>query len=389
MINFPRPGRDASTLRSRDRRRADRVLPSGWRSNGPEVAAFEREFATYIGADEAVAVSSGAAAVELSLRALRLPHGSRVALSTLAPCSVVQAVLRAGLRPVLLDVAADTGLVDGRARPRSRPQRPGARPRGRALGGRPVRGGAARRGGRGAGARRGRGRGTGCRRLARRTSPSVPQALPASASTPRPTCRSARAAWSPPTTPAGRPCSGSPASTASRRPRAGTSGTATSARTCSAREACSPASASRARRWVGTTSSDWSRASCDVRAWPAGTTRGSPASPVSHSRTARHPARASTPGSGTRCASSAPEPSATPSSGRLTGAGIGTVEPVLPLHRIAFCRDVCELPPTELSGADALVDQLVSLPIYPRISDVVVDRVSDVLEATLGQRRTA
>ena len=54
----------------------------------------------------------------------------------------------------------------------------------------------------------------------------------------------------------------------------------------------------------------------------------------------------------------------------LTGAGIGTIEPVLPLHRIAFCRDTCELPSTELCGADALVDQLVSLPIYSTISDV-------------------
>jgi len=59
------------------------------------------------------------------------------------------------------------------------------------------------------------------------------------------------------------------------------------------------------------------------------------------------------------------------------------------LHRIAFCRDICELPSSGLSGADALVDHLVSLPIYPRISDSVVDRVSDVLEAQLGQRRTA
>jgi perosamine synthetase len=46
-------------------------------TTGPEVAAFEAEFAAYVGAAHAIAVSSCTAALELSLRYLRLPRGSR------------------------------------------------------------------------------------------------------------------------------------------------------------------------------------------------------------------------------------------------------------------------------------------------------------------------
>ncbi|MET0838142.1 MAG: DegT/DnrJ/EryC1/StrS aminotransferase family protein [Marmoricola sp.] len=86
------------------------ILASGWRTSGPEVESFEREFAAWVGVDEAVAVSSGTVAVELALRALRLRLGARVLVSTLAPSGVLQAVVRAGLRPALLDVAEDTGI---------------------------------------------------------------------------------------------------------------------------------------------------------------------------------------------------------------------------------------------------------------------------------------
>ncbi len=85
------------------------VLPSGWRRNGPEAQTFEIEFAAYVGARHAVSVQSGSAGMELSLRSLRLPHGSRVLLSTLSPVGVVLATLRASLSPVLVDVDAETG----------------------------------------------------------------------------------------------------------------------------------------------------------------------------------------------------------------------------------------------------------------------------------------
>jgi len=80
------------------RRAAHRVLESGWVTTGPEVAAFEAEFAAYVGAAHAIAVSSCTAALELSLRYLRLPQGAPVLVSDLTFCGAVQAILHAGLR---------------------------------------------------------------------------------------------------------------------------------------------------------------------------------------------------------------------------------------------------------------------------------------------------
>ncbi|MDP9340577.1 MAG: DegT/DnrJ/EryC1/StrS family aminotransferase [Actinomycetota bacterium] len=90
----------------------DRVLASGWVTTGPEVAAFEAEFAEWVGAGHAVAVASCTAAIELALRALRLPPGSKVLTSTMTFCGAVNAILHAGLHPVLCDVNPDTLMPD-------------------------------------------------------------------------------------------------------------------------------------------------------------------------------------------------------------------------------------------------------------------------------------
>ena len=85
-----------------------RVLNGGWLTTGPEVAAFERDFAEYLGAPHAIAVASCTTAIELSLRALHLPPGSRVLTSTVTFCGAVHAIVHAGLQPVLVDVDPDT-----------------------------------------------------------------------------------------------------------------------------------------------------------------------------------------------------------------------------------------------------------------------------------------
>jgi len=94
------------------REAAARVLASGWVTTGPEVAEFEREFAAWIGAQHAVAVSSCTAAIELSLRALRLPAGARVLTSTMTFCGAIHAIIHAGLTPVLVDVNPETLMPD-------------------------------------------------------------------------------------------------------------------------------------------------------------------------------------------------------------------------------------------------------------------------------------
>jgi dTDP-4-amino-4,6-dideoxygalactose transaminase len=91
-----------------------RVLASGWVTTGPEVAAFEHEFAAWTGAEHAVAVASCTTALELSLRSLRLPAGAPVLTSTITFCGAVNAILHAGLRPVLVDVHPETLMPDER-----------------------------------------------------------------------------------------------------------------------------------------------------------------------------------------------------------------------------------------------------------------------------------
>lgn len=87
---------------------AMRVLESGWVTTGPEVTAFETETAEWVGSRHAVGVSSCTAAIEIALRSLRLPPGSRVLTSTITFCGAIHAIVHAGHRPVLADVDPET-----------------------------------------------------------------------------------------------------------------------------------------------------------------------------------------------------------------------------------------------------------------------------------------
>jgi dTDP-4-amino-4,6-dideoxygalactose transaminase len=85
-----------------------RVLRSGWITMGPETLAFERELADYLGARQVVAVSSGTAAIGIALRTLHLAPGAVVLTPSLTFCGAVAAIVQAGLRPALVDVDAGT-----------------------------------------------------------------------------------------------------------------------------------------------------------------------------------------------------------------------------------------------------------------------------------------
>ncbi len=86
------------------------VLASGWITMGPQTAEFERELASYLGARHVVAVASCTAAIEIALRALRLGRGAAVLTPSLTFCGAVAPIVQAGLRPVLVDVDPDTFL---------------------------------------------------------------------------------------------------------------------------------------------------------------------------------------------------------------------------------------------------------------------------------------
>lgn len=84
------------------------VLRSGWLTTGPRCMQFEGALAAYLGYPYAVTVQSCTQALELALRALRLPPGTPVLTPSLTFCGAVAAILHAGYRPVLVDVCAET-----------------------------------------------------------------------------------------------------------------------------------------------------------------------------------------------------------------------------------------------------------------------------------------
>jgi dTDP-4-amino-4,6-dideoxygalactose transaminase len=86
------------------------VLATGWITSGQQVVEFETEFARYLGVDDAVAVSSCTAAIELSLRALQLPPRSKVLMSAMTFCGAAAAIAHAGHVVVLADVDDVTGM---------------------------------------------------------------------------------------------------------------------------------------------------------------------------------------------------------------------------------------------------------------------------------------
>src|SRR5689334_15203521 len=95
-----------------------RVLGSGWYILGPELEAFERDFAAYHSADgaaHAVGVANGTDAVELALRALGVGPGDEVITVAHTAMATVCAVERTGATPVLVDIDEATYTMDPRA----------------------------------------------------------------------------------------------------------------------------------------------------------------------------------------------------------------------------------------------------------------------------------
>jgi perosamine synthetase len=91
---------------------ARRAILSGWVVQGPEAAAFETEFAAAVGAPQAVACSSGTAALHLALAALGLRPGDEVITVSHSFIATANAVRYVGATPVFVDVEPQTGNID-------------------------------------------------------------------------------------------------------------------------------------------------------------------------------------------------------------------------------------------------------------------------------------
>ena len=92
------------TLDEEEERAVLRVLRSRWVTQGPEIRAFEEQFACAIGTSHAIAVANGTLALEIAYAASGLGPGDEVLLPAITFVACWNAVLRAGAVPVLADV---------------------------------------------------------------------------------------------------------------------------------------------------------------------------------------------------------------------------------------------------------------------------------------------
>jgi len=88
------------------------ALRSGWVTQGPRVAEFERAFAAALGQPEAIAVSSCTTGLHLVLHALGIGRGDEVVVPSLSFIATANAVVHAGATPVFADIAPATYNLD-------------------------------------------------------------------------------------------------------------------------------------------------------------------------------------------------------------------------------------------------------------------------------------
>src|SRR4029079_18299608 len=108
-----KPGVDAADCRAA----IERVVTRGWFVLGPELEAFEQEFAAACGASHAIGVGTGTDALALALRAAGVGPGDEVITAPLSAAYSALAIMMNGARPVFADIDADRLTLDPRAAP--------------------------------------------------------------------------------------------------------------------------------------------------------------------------------------------------------------------------------------------------------------------------------
>lgn len=107
MIPITRPLMDAQEAAA-----AERVILSGWTTQGPEVSAFEREVAAYVGAPHACAVSSCTTALHLALLAIGIQPGDEVVTVSHSFIATANVIRYCGATPVFVDIDPATFNID-------------------------------------------------------------------------------------------------------------------------------------------------------------------------------------------------------------------------------------------------------------------------------------
>lgn len=111
MISVQNLKRLHAPIRSQLVAAVERVIDDGRFVMGPEVDAFERESAAFLGVSHAVSVSNGTVALELALRAAGV-QGERVVTTAFSFASTATAILAAGAVPVFVDIDPQTFNID-------------------------------------------------------------------------------------------------------------------------------------------------------------------------------------------------------------------------------------------------------------------------------------
>ena len=106
-----RPGPDAAAVQSA----IQRVIDRGWFILGPELAAFEAEFADAMGGTHAVGVGTGTDAIALLLRGLGVGPGDEVITAPVSAAYSALAIMMVGARPVFADLDPQRLTLDPRA----------------------------------------------------------------------------------------------------------------------------------------------------------------------------------------------------------------------------------------------------------------------------------
>jgi hypothetical protein len=112
IIPQANPGAGYRALKAEIDNAVARVLESGWYILGAEGRAFESEFAQWLGTAHAVGCANGTDALALALRAMGVGSGSAVATVSHTAVATVAAIEMAGATPVLLDIDPDHYTMD-------------------------------------------------------------------------------------------------------------------------------------------------------------------------------------------------------------------------------------------------------------------------------------
>jgi dTDP-4-amino-4,6-dideoxygalactose transaminase len=101
-----------ATIRDEVRQAIDEVLEGMQLTIGPNVRAFDKEWAAYCGTTQAIGVGSGTDALQLAIRACGVSSGDEVITVSHTFFATVEAIVYANARPILVDVDERTMLMD-------------------------------------------------------------------------------------------------------------------------------------------------------------------------------------------------------------------------------------------------------------------------------------